>query len=62
MSSVDFVRVEMLNNFDSIDKNILESLKRFPRLYSDVSMILTSIVYYEILINIGLGSKQKNSW
>jgi len=39
MSSVDFVRVEMLKIFDSIDDTLLEKLKRFPRINSDVSII-----------------------
>ncbi|XP_003241122.1 dynamin-1-like protein [Acyrthosiphon pisum] len=40
MSSVDFVRVEMLKIFDCIDENILETLKRFPRINSDVRNVL----------------------
>jgi len=44
MSSVDFVRVEMLKIFDCIDENILETLKRFPRINSDVSIIIVSYI------------------
>ncbi|KAL4107245.1 hypothetical protein QTP88_017629 [Uroleucon formosanum] len=40
MSIVDFVRVEMLKIFDCIDENILEILKRFPRINSDVRNVL----------------------
>ncbi|CAI6362766.1 unnamed protein product [Macrosiphum euphorbiae] len=40
MSSVDFVRVEMLKIFDCIDENILETLKRFPKINSDVRNVL----------------------
>lgn len=46
MSSVDFVRVEMLKIFDAIDENVLETLKRFPCINSDVSMILTIKFFY----------------
>ncbi|XP_050063434.1 dynamin-1-like protein [Aphis gossypii] len=44
MSSVDFVRVEMLKIFDSIDENILETLKRFPRINSDVRNVLNKML------------------
>jgi len=48
MSSVEFVRVEMLKIFDSIDENLLETLKRFPRINSDVSMIFNKKLLYNI--------------
>lgn len=37
LSAVDSVRSEMLKIFDSIDGNILETLKRYPRINYDVS-------------------------
>jgi len=39
VSSVESVRLEMLKIFDSIDEDLLETLKRFPRINTDVSMI-----------------------
>lgn len=42
VSCVDFVRTEMLKIFDCIDENVLEKLKRFPRINSDVSIIKMS--------------------
>uniref|UniRef100_A0A2S2NYC0 Dynamin-1-like protein n=1 Tax=Schizaphis graminum TaxID=13262 RepID=A0A2S2NYC0_SCHGA len=44
MSSVDFVRVEMLKIFDSIDDTLLEKLKRFPRINSDVRNVLNNML------------------
>lgn len=44
MSSVDFVRVEMLKIFDAIDENVLETLKRFPRINSDVRNVLNKML------------------
>ncbi|XP_050063687.1 dynamin-1-like protein [Aphis gossypii] len=44
MSSVDFVRVEMLKIFDAIDENVLETLKRFPRINSDVRNVLNNML------------------
>lgn len=39
MVCVDLVCVEMLRIFESIDKNLLDTLKRFPKLNIDVSII-----------------------
>ncbi|XP_025198452.1 dynamin-1-like protein [Melanaphis sacchari] len=44
MCSVDFVRVEMLKIFDFIDENILDTLKRFPRINSDVRNVLNKML------------------
>jgi len=44
LSTVDSVRVEMLKMYDSIDENILQTLKRYPRMNSDVSIILTGVI------------------
>lgn len=38
LSTVELVRNEMLVVFDAIDKNILDRLKRFPQIDSDVSI------------------------
>lgn len=40
MNCVDLVCVEMLKIFESIDQNLLDTLKRFPKLNIDVSIIL----------------------
>lgn len=40
LSSVDYVRVEMMNVFDCIDTSVLTILKRFPKLNTDVSITL----------------------
>lgn len=39
MNCVDLVYIEMLKIFDSIDQNSLDTLKRFPKLYTDVSYV-----------------------
>lgn len=44
MICVDLVSAEMLSIFDSIDQSILDTLKRFPKLSTDVSNVLF-IVY-----------------
>lgn len=40
MTCVDLVCSEMLEIFDSIDQNFLDTLKRFPKLNIDVSIVL----------------------
>lgn len=45
---VDIVCVEMLKIFETMDHNVLEILRRFPRIYNDVSN--KSFGYYIILI------------
>lgn len=40
LSSVDYVKAEMLKVFDFIDTTILNILKRFPKLNTDVSIII----------------------
>lgn len=40
LSSVDYVRVEMMKAFDCIDTSLLAMLKRFPKLNTDVSITL----------------------
>ncbi|XP_060856952.1 dynamin-1-like protein [Metopolophium dirhodum] len=44
LSTVDSVRVEMLKMYDSIDENILQILKRYPRVNSDVRNVLITIL------------------
>jgi len=40
LTIVDLVRIELTNVFDSIDQNILDTLKRFPKINTDVSIVI----------------------
>lgn len=44
LRAVDIVRGEMLKIFDSIDENILGTLKRYPRINSDVRNVLNTVL------------------
>lgn len=59
LSTVDYVRAEMMKVFDSIDTTVLSTLKRFPKLNTDVSITLkfVKIVFVNLSLSINRSTK-----